>query len=96
MCAFANVEATEKISVFVDVKNLFDEIYYTNSFVWLVPGSPRAVTTGIISINDLIVERGGRTMLDMLSLLVATGKIYALLGGDGAGKSTTLLALLGF
>jgi ABC-2 type transport system ATP-binding protein len=50
----------------------------------------------IIAINDLTVERGGRTVLDALSLSVAAGEIYALLGGNGAGKSTTLSALLGF
>ena len=50
----------------------------------------------IIAVNDLTVERGGRTVLDRLSLSVAAGEIYALLGGNGAGKSTTLSALLGF
>ena len=46
--AFANVDVTENISVFADVKNLFDETYYTNSFarLWVAPGSPRAVTAG--------------------------------------------------
>jgi ABC-2 type transport system ATP-binding protein len=49
-----------------------------------------------IHIDDLIVERGNRRVLDGLSLTVAQGEIYALLGGNGAGKSTTLAALLGF
>lgn len=46
--AFANVDVTENISVFADVKNLLDETYYTNSFarLWVAPGSPRAVTAG--------------------------------------------------
>ena len=46
--AFANVDVTENISVFADVKNLFNETYYTNSFarLWVAPGSPRAVTAG--------------------------------------------------
>lgn len=35
-------------------------------------------------------------MLADLSLTVAAGEIYALLGGNGAGKSTTLSVLLGF
>jgi ABC-2 type transport system ATP-binding protein len=50
----------------------------------------------IIAINDLTIKRGGRAVLDALSLSVAAGEIYALLGGNGAGKSTTLSALLGF
>ncbi len=49
-----------------------------------------------IRIEDLCVERSGKTVLDALSLTVASGEIYALLGGNGAGKSTTLSTLLGF
>lgn len=48
-----------------------------------------------LSIEALRVDRGGRTVVDGLSLHVAAGEIYALLGGNGAGKSTTLAALLG-
>jgi iron complex outermembrane recepter protein len=46
--AFANVDVTENISIFADVKNLLDETYYTNSFarLWVAPGTPRAVTVG--------------------------------------------------
>jgi ABC-2 type transport system ATP-binding protein len=55
----------------------------------MTPASP-------IQIADLVVERGGRQVLAGLSLSVASGEIYALLGGNGAGKSTTLAALLGF
>ena len=50
----------------------------------------------VISIHGLSVTRGGRTILDGLSLSVAAGEVYALLGGNGAGKSTTLATLLGF
>ncbi len=49
-----------------------------------------------IMIDEVILERGGRRVLDGLSLSVQPGEIYALLGGNGAGKSTTLAALLGF
>lgn len=48
-----------------------------------------------IAIKDLVVQRGGRTVIDGLSLSVAPGEVYALLGGNGAGKSTTLFAILG-
>lgn len=50
----------------------------------------------MISIRDLVLERSGRRVLDGLSLDVGAGEIYALLGGNGAGKSSTLAALLGF
>jgi ABC-2 type transport system ATP-binding protein len=49
-----------------------------------------------ISIDEVTLSRGGSTVLDRLSLTVGGGEIYALLGGNGAGKSTTLSALLGF
>ena len=50
----------------------------------------------MIAINALTIERGDRKVLDGLSLTVAAGETYALLGGNGAGKSTTIAALLGF
>jgi ABC-2 type transport system ATP-binding protein len=49
-----------------------------------------------ISIQNLIVSRGGSEVLQGISLSVEPGSVYALLGGNGAGKSTTLLTLLGF
>jgi ABC-2 type transport system ATP-binding protein len=50
----------------------------------------------VILISGLCVERGGKSVLDGISLSVEEGEIYALLGGNGAGKSTTLSTLLGF
>ncbi|KQN25082.1 ABC transporter ATP-binding protein [Sphingomonas sp. Leaf33] len=49
-----------------------------------------------IAIQDAVLSYGAHRVLDGLSLSVAAGEIYALLGGNGAGKSTTLSALLGF
>lgn len=50
-----------------------------------------------ILISDLTLDYGGGDLvLDGLSLAVPAGSITALLGGNGAGKSTTLEALLGF
>ncbi len=49
-----------------------------------------------IQIRDLVIAYGARRVVDRLSLEVAAGEVYALLGGNGAGKSTTLQALLGF
>lgn len=49
-----------------------------------------------IVIEDLVLAYGSRRILDGLSLRVPARSITALLGGNGAGKSTTLSALLGF
>ncbi len=49
-----------------------------------------------LTISDLVVTRGERRVLDGLCLSLEAGEIYALLGGNGAGKSTTLFAILGF
>lgn len=49
-----------------------------------------------ILIDDLMLAYGAHRVLDGLSLAVPAGSITALLGGNGAGKSTTLSALLGF
>lgn len=54
-----------------------------------------SVTPAILT-TDLHVSRDGVPILHGLSFRVETGSIYALLGGNGAGKSTTLLTLLGF
>lgn len=53
-------------------------------------------TTAPILIDDLTLAYGTHIVLDRLSLAVPAGSITALLGGNGAGKSTTLSALLGF
>lgn len=49
-----------------------------------------------INIDRLTVSFGAHRVLDELTLAAARGTITALLGGNGAGKSTTLAALLGF
>lgn len=49
-----------------------------------------------IEIDGLIVRYGDRQVIDHLSLSIDAGEVYGLLGGNGAGKSTTLQAILGF
>lgn len=44
----------------------------------------------------LRVSRSGKEVLSGISFAVAGGEVYALLGGNGAGKSTTLATFLGF
>lgn len=46
---FANVPLTNRISLTGEIKNLFDETYYTNSFatLWVAPGAPRTGSIGV-------------------------------------------------
>jgi ABC-2 type transport system ATP-binding protein len=46
--------------------------------------------------DALSIVRGGQPALRAVSFTVRPGEVHALLGGNGAGKSTTLLAFLGF
>lgn len=46
--------------------------------------------------DELSVARSGRPILEQVSFQVREGEVFALLGGNGAGKSTTLLTFLGF
>jgi len=46
--------------------------------------------------DSLHITRSGKKSLSGISFMVEAGEIYALLGGNGAGKSTTLLSFLGF
>lgn len=55
-----------------------------------------AATHLLIEVLQLRHSYGDREVLRGLDLAIAPGEIYALLGGNGAGKSTTLSALLGF
>ena len=52
--------------------------------------------TDALEASSLSVERSGISVLQDVSFSVPPGEIYALLGGNGAGKSTTLLMFLGF
>ena len=52
--------------------------------------------TTALEARSLSVDRSGNSVLKDVSFSVSAGEIYALLGGNGAGKSTTLLTFLGF
>ena len=50
----------------------------------------------VLEARALSLVREGACVLDAVSFVVHPGEVYALLGGNGAGKSTTLLTFLGF
>jgi tungstate transport system ATP-binding protein len=49
----------------------------------------------LIKIENIILQRGGVTVLDIPEFQVSQGRILALIGPNGAGKSTLLLLLAG-
>lgn len=48
-----------------------------------------------LSAKNLRVSRGGQLVLSDLSFDIKKGEVFVLLGGNGAGKSTTLLTFIG-
>ncbi|GAA3067409.1 hypothetical protein GCM10010520_13930 [Rhizobium viscosum] len=48
-----------------------------------------------VSVENLVVERGGKRVIHDISFSVAAGKVTTLLGANGAGKSSTVMAMAG-
>ena len=51
--------------------------------------------TSEVRVENLTVERGGKRVIHDISFSVAGGKITTLLGANGAGKSSTVMAMAG-
>ncbi|MGO7418079.1 ATP-binding cassette domain-containing protein, partial [Rhizobium ruizarguesonis] len=48
-----------------------------------------------VVVKNLAVERGGKRFIHDVSFAIKSGEITALLGANGAGKSSTVMALAG-
>src|SRR3954470_9923371 len=54
-----------------------------------------SVSDAVIEVSGLTRRFGGRTALDSVSLSLARGGVYGLVGANGAGKTTLIKHLLG-
>ena len=54
-----------------------------------------AATGDVVSLDGLTVRYGRRAAVEGVSLGVPAGSVYALLGRNGSGKTSTVRCLLG-
>jgi branched-chain amino acid transport system ATP-binding protein len=57
--------------------------------------APRPASEPLLSVNGLVAGYGSVEVLHQVSLEVREGEIVTLIGGNGAGKSTTLMCISG-
>lgn len=60
------------------------------------PGKDKLPSGCAIEAQALVVQYADHPVIDRLDLRVEAGTVYALLGGNGTGKTTTLNTFLGF
>jgi phospholipid/cholesterol/gamma-HCH transport system ATP-binding protein len=58
------------------------------------PAQGETTTEPIVVIRDLVKRYGDKTVLDGISLEIARGETYVIIGGSGAGKSTLVRHLI--
>jgi ABC-2 type transport system ATP-binding protein len=53
------------------------------------------MVNNLVEVRNLVVDRGGRRVLEGLDLTIETGSVTGLLGPSGCGKSTLMRSLVG-
>ena len=59
------------------------------------PGTQRDAKPSLLEVSDLVAGYGGASILNGVSFTLPAGSSLALLGRNGAGKSTTLKSIIG-
>jgi ABC-2 type transport system ATP-binding protein len=59
------------------------------------PALTDGVTNSLVQCENLVVQRGGRTVLHDLTFKVAQGTVTGLLGPSGCGKTTLIRSVIG-
>ncbi|MBU3708790.1 MAG: ATP-binding cassette domain-containing protein, partial [Burkholderiaceae bacterium] len=57
--------------------------------------APDNLREGWLEIRDLVMVRGTKKAVEGIELRIAPGKITALAGANGAGKTSTVLGIAG-
>jgi ABC-2 type transport system ATP-binding protein len=89
-------ESLQKNLVDSDLKDkLIANAYFHPISIYLKIGPARSEVQNIIRVKDLTVKFGKRVILNKVNFTIEKGSMIGIVGESGAGKSTTVKAMLG-